>query len=371
MARSQVIGIDGSRLTLGERTGTETYSFQLLKAIAENHPASPIRVYLNSAETPLFVPSQFDYVHMAWPRLWTHARLSWEMIRRPPGVLFVPSHVIPAWHPHSVVTIHDLGYIHEPDAHPAKQRQMLEWTTRWSYRAASKIIAISRSTKKDLIDHYQVPESKIQVIHHGISPTFARATSAEVADLKNALNLPDHYVLFVGTIQPRKNIARIAAAMVQLEAAGLPHKLVITGKTGWLAGEVERELASTGRPDLILRIGYVADGDLPALYSGADVFCFPSLYEGFGLPVLEAMACETPVVTSNRSSLPEISGDAALLVDPTSVDEISASLIRVLTDQDERARLTAAGLKRSRNFTWSRTANETLELLESVRDLPE
>jgi glycosyltransferase involved in cell wall biosynthesis len=215
-----------------------------------------------------------------------------------------------------------------------------------------------------------VPQSKIHVIYHGISPTFTTATPTEVANLRNALNLPVHYVLFVGTVQPRKNIARIAAAMVRLEAVGLPHKLAIAGKTGWLVDEVERELASIGRPDLTIRLGYVPDADLPALYSAADAFCFPSLYEGFGLPVLEAMACGTPVVTSNLSSLPEISGEAALLVDPASVDEISAALIRVLTDQEERARLTAAGLKRSREFTWSRTADETLSLLESVRDQP-
>jgi glycosyltransferase involved in cell wall biosynthesis len=290
------------------------------------------------------------------------------MLRRPPGVLFVPSHVVPLWHPRTVVTIHDLGYLHEPDAHPPAQRRMLEWTTRWSCRAATKIIAISNSTKHDLVTKYAVPDAKIRVIHHGVDPSFRKATPPEIARVRSHYGLPDSYVLFVGTVQPRKNIARIAAAIMKLAATGLPHKLVVAGKTGWLGNEVEKAIAALDRSDLVLRLGYVAPGDLAALYSGADAFCFPSMHEGFGLPVLEAMACEVPVIVSDRGSLPEIAGNAAIVVEPTSVDQIAEALVRILTNPVERSRLVDAGTRRERDFSWTSSASETLKLLVDVRD---
>jgi glycosyltransferase involved in cell wall biosynthesis len=368
VSSSRVIGIDGSRLTVSERTGTETYSYQLLQAIDVVNTGEPIRVYLNADHPSSPLPSSYEYVGMPFPRFWTHGRLSWEMVRRPPGVLFVPSHVVPLWHPRTVVTIHDLGYLHEPDSHPTAQRRMLEWTTRWSCRAATKIIAISNSTKHDLVTRYGVSNDKIRVIHHGIEPSFRKATPPEIARVRRHYELPDNYVLFVGTVQPRKNIARIAAAMTRLEASGLPHKLVVAGKVGWFGEEVEQAIAALDRPDLVLRLGYVAPGDLAALYSGADSFCFPSMHEGFGLPILEAMACEVPVIVSDRGSLPEIARDAAVVVDPSSVDQIAEALVRVLTSSAERARLVEAGTRRVRNFSWTASASETLRLLVEVRD---
>jgi glycosyltransferase involved in cell wall biosynthesis len=370
VATSPIIGIDGSRLAVGERTGTETYSCHLLRALAEIEPTDPIRVYLNSERPNLELPPSFVYTPIPFPRFWTHARLSWEVFRRPPGVLFIPAHVVPLWHPRTVVTIHDLGYIHEPESHPASQRRMLDWTTRWSCRAATKIIAISEATKSDLVQHYRIKEEKIRVVHHGVSDSIQRTSDADNFGVRAKYALPARYVLFVGTVQPRKNIARIVAAMKSVEAAGFPHKLVVAGKPGWLSDRVERDLAETGRPELIQRIGYVPDVDVPALYSGADAFCFPSMYEGFGLPILEAMACGTPVVTSTRGSLPEIAGDAALLVDPTSVDEIGQALVRVLSDTDLRIRLITAGQVRARQFSWRATAAATLDLLVEVRDAP-
>jgi glycosyltransferase involved in cell wall biosynthesis len=368
VAPSSVIGIDGSRLAIGERTGTETYSYYLLKSIASIKSSEPVRVYLNAAEPPAGLSSSFEYVSMPFPRLWTHGRLSWEMLRRRPGVLFVPSHVVPLWHPLSVVTIHDLGYLHEPDAHPPSQRRMLDRTTRWSCRSATKIIAISNATKHDLVTHYDVDQHKIRVIYHGISSPMARASDQAIEEVKEKYRLPDRYVLFVGTVQPRKNIARIAAAMKIVSDAGLPQKLVVAGKPGWLSEDVERTIDQTGRSDLLARIGYVPEEDLAALYSGADVFCFPSMYEGFGLPILEAMACGTPVVTSTRGALPEIAGDAAVFVDPTSIEAIGAALVGVLSSPDERARLVDAGQRRARQFSWDECAKLTFDLLIEVRD---
>jgi glycosyltransferase involved in cell wall biosynthesis len=363
-----VIGIDGSRLTVGERTGTETYTYQLLAALARLDVDDPIRVYLNASRPPTDLPGIGQPVCLPFPRLWTHLRLSWEMQRNQPGVLFVPAHVVPLRHPRSVVTIHDVGYLHHPESHPTSARRMLHAATRWSTLAARRIIAISETTKRDLIAHYSVPESRIQVIPHGVDHTMRRASREAIAELKQRRGLPDRYVLFVGTVQPRKNLGRLAAAMSFVARAGLPHRLVVAGKRGWMAAEVVTEIKASGMADRVTFLGYVPATDLPTLYSGADAFCLPSLYEGFGLPVLEAMACGTPVVAPDRSALPEVAGDAAMLVDPTNPQAIGATLSRLLIDDSLRRELVERGCRRAQQFTWERTAEATIALLRGVRD---
>jgi glycosyltransferase involved in cell wall biosynthesis len=193
------------------------------------------------------------------------------------------------------------------------------------------------------------------------------ASPASVADVKHRLGLPDAYVLFVGTVQPRKNLERLAEAMTAVVNAGLPHRLVIAGKRGWLADRVEARIAGSPHRDRIRFLGYVADEDLAALYSGADAFCLPSLYEGFGLPVLEAMACGVPVVAARSSALPEVAGEAALLVDPSDAAAIGDGLRRVLTDEPLRRELTNRGLERAVQFTWERAGTATIALLRDVR----
>jgi glycosyltransferase involved in cell wall biosynthesis len=363
-----VIGIDGSRLTVGERTGTETYTFQLLSAMARLGFEDPLRIYLNASAPPADLPHVGEPVCLPFPRLWTHLRLSWEMQRHPPEVLFVPAHVVPLRHPRSIVTIHDLGYLRYPESHPAATRRLLDLTTRWSARVADRIIAISESTGRDLTAHYAVPAERIQVIHHGVDHTMRPASRESVITLKHRLGLPEAYVLFVGTIQPRKNLGRLAEAVAFVANAGLPHRLVIAGKRGWLASEVEAQISRSAFADRVHYLGYVAASDLPALYSGTDAFCFPSLYEGFGLPVLEAMACGTPVVAADSSAIPEVAGDAALLVDPADTAAIGDAIVRVLTDEPLRRELIARGSTRAARFTWERTAEATIGLLREVRD---
>lgn len=363
-----MIGIDGSRLTAGERTGTETYTYQLLAALARLDVPDPIRLYLNTASPPADLPPIGEPVCLPFPRFWTHLRLSWEMQRRPPDVLFVPAHVVPLRHPPSVVTIHDLGYLHQPEAHPPSARRMLDLTTRWSARVARRIIAISDTTRRDLTAHYGVPAERIQVIPHGVDHAMRRASRESVVELRRRLALPDAYILFVGTVQPRKNLGRLARAMAVVARAGLAHQLVIAGKRGWMASHVEAEIVASGMADRVRFVGYVPSSDLPTLYTGASAFCFPSLYEGFGLPVLEAMACGAPVVAADRSAIPEVAGEAALLVDPTVPEAIGQALCRVLTDKQLRNDLIERGRRRTRQFTWERTAAETIALLRTVRD---
>ena len=238
---------------------------------------------------------------------------------------------------------------------------MLDLTTRWSARAAQRIIAISETTKSDLVTHYTVRPDKIDVVHHGVSESLSPAPREEIDRARATHGLPDRYVLALGTIQPRKNYVRLAQAIASLNACGEEIALVIVGKRGWLAGEVETGIAASGAD--VRMIGYIEDSDLPPIYSGAVAVCQPSLYEGFGMPVLEAMACGTPVVSSNRSSLPEIGGDAAFYVDPLDPASIAAGLSRVLSDVDLRLSLIARGRLRAANFTWERCARQTLNVL--------
>jgi glycosyltransferase involved in cell wall biosynthesis len=290
------------------------------------------------------------------------------MATRPPGVLFVPAHVIPLVHPRSVAVIHDLGYLRFPDAHPPSTRRILDLTTRWNAKTARMIIAISEATKRDLAEFYGTDAGKIAVVHHGVSPAFHPRPRSQIDPTLDRLGIRRPYVLSVGTYQPRKNFGRLAAAMASVAAAGLPHELVIAGKHGWLAEQVDEEIAASGQRGLVRRIGYVAPEELPALYAGASAFCLPSLHEGFGMPVLEAMASGTPVVTSNSSSLDEVADASALTVEPTDVGAIGAALVRVLSDEALAEKLRNAGERRAAEFTWERTARATLEILRRVRD---
>jgi glycosyltransferase involved in cell wall biosynthesis len=218
------------------------------------------------------------------------------------------------------------------------------------------------------VQHYGISPNKIDVVHHGLSPQFRPLDGAAVAEAcaRYGLGAPGSYLLYVGTVQPRKNLARLIDAFAQVarqEAGGAALRLVIAGKRGWLTEEIERRAAASGVAGQVLFPGFVADADLPALLSGALAFVFPSLYEGFGMPVLEAMACATPVLTSTTSALPEVAGDAALLVDPHDTEAIAEGIARLLSDAALRERLRERGMQRAAQFTWHRCASETLRVL--------
>lgn len=389
------IGIDASRIAVAERTGTERYSYELIAALARIDRRQRYTLYTNGlpAALPPLGPN-FALRSLPLRRLWTHARLGPELARRPPDVLFVPSHVIPLLHPaESVVTIHDLGYLAFPESHTARRRLELHLTTRWSLRAARRVIAISQATRDDLVRHYGADPAKIRVVHHGLSAGFRPASLEQIAATKARYAIDRPYFLYVGTIQPRKNLARLIEGFGLLGAGGrgaggeagaggayairpgesspAPQTpapspqplLVIAGRRGWLSAPIERRAAELGVAERVRFVGYVPDADLPALLSGALAFVFPSLYEGFGMPVLEALACGAPVLTSRTSALPEVAGDAAQLVDPLDTAAIAAGMARLASDADLRADLRARGLARAAAFTWERCARETLGVL--------
>ena len=363
------IGIDASRVATGQRTGTEQYSVQLLEALGALDGRNRYSLYVNARQRPaLRLPPNFRARLIPFPRLWTHARLSIEMLARSPDLLFVPAHVVPLAHPRTVVTIHDLGYRAFPQAHPWRSRQYLDWSTRWSAAVARRIIVPSEATARDLHAAYGTPRGKIAVIPHGYHPRFRPLPADVVARGLTRLGLTRPYILAVGTLQPRKNLARTLAAFERLCAARSPHRLVLVGRKGWLADPL---FAAIGRPGSLAHgrvdlTDYLPDDDLPIVYNGAEALAFPSLYEGFGLPALEAMACGVPVLTSNTTALPEVVGDAALTVDPLDADAIAAGLARLIGDRALRDELRARGLERARQFSWQRAAGETLAVIEAV-----
>ncbi|NTV65366.1 MAG: glycosyltransferase family 4 protein [Oscillochloris sp.] len=365
---SPTIGIDASRVAVTRRTGTERYTYELIAALARVDRRTPYTLYTNGIP-PALPPLGPNMALCSIPlrRLWTHARLGAELARRPPGVLFVPAHVVPVLRPPaSVVTIHDLGYLAFPQSHTARRRLELDLTTRWSLRAARLTIAISQATKDDLVRYYGADPARVRVVHHGLGTSFQPVENPlEIAAAQDRHGIAPRYLLYVGTVQPRKNLERLIGAFARV--ASLPAlagvQLVIAGVRGWLSEGIARCAIVHGLADRVHFSGYLPDEDLPTLLSGALAFVFPSLYEGFGMPVLEAMACGTPVLTSSTSSLPEVAGDAALLVDPIDTDAIAAGLVRLVSDPALRAELRARGLARAATFTWERCARETLAVL--------
>jgi glycosyltransferase involved in cell wall biosynthesis len=340
----------------------------LLAALANLDPPDDIRVYLNAAEQPAGLRLPGTPVPIPGPRFWTLRNLAVEMQRHPPELLFVPSHVIPPIHPRTVVTIHDLGYLVEPSAHEPIHRTQLDWTTRWNVRAAAGIIAVSQSTKRDLIELLDAPPGHIQVIYHGISNDFTPASNQQVSTIRTRYGLGNRTILAVGSIHPRKNLTRLIQAFEQLAANDEDLQLVLCGSVGWRGDQIVDRAATSPFGTRIRLLGYVSDSDMPSLYSAASVLAFPSLYEGFGLPALESMACGTPVVAADRTALPEICGNAAVLVDPFDSMSIAAGIRQILTDQNLRNGLIERGHQRAKQFNWHTSARQTLAFLRSIRD---
>ena len=261
-----------------------------------------------------------------------------------------------------VLTVYDLTFLTHPQFHTLTNRLHCLRGLARAISAGARLIAISRHTRQDLVRLLALDEAAIPVVYLAAEPRFAPPPAAEVrAGLAQRFGLTEPYVLSLGTVEPRKNLTTLMAAFERLpDQLRDTHLLVVAGAEGWLAADHRSLAAAAGVGDRVRWLGAVADADLPLLYAGAAAFAYPSLYEGFGLPPLEAMACGAPVVASNSSSLPEVVGEAAVLVDPTSVESVRDGLASVLADEALRRSLRAAGLARAAEFSWERTARETL-----------
>jgi glycosyltransferase involved in cell wall biosynthesis len=280
--------------------------------------------------------------------------------------LFVPSHVVPLWYPRrTVVTVHDLGYIYYPQAHTRFSRLYLHLSTRFSAHAARRVIAISQATKRDLMKHYKVPPRKVRVIYHGRDPIFVPVRDGQkLRETAAKYGIEHPYCIHVGTLQPRKNLGLLIEAWERLRTMlESPPQLLLAGKRGWLYDDLLRDVQAKGLGELIKFADYVEREDLPALYSGALALTFPSLYEGFGLPPLEAMSCGTPVLASTASSVPEVVGDAAVMLNPHDSAAWADAVQLLSRDVALLESLSGKGLARAAQFTWERCARETWKVI--------
>jgi len=264
----------------------------------------------------------------------------------------------------TVLTVHDLIYHLFPAYHKRLNYWYLNVAMPLFVRRADALITISESSKRDLVRIYHVPEEKITVIYEAASPNFGPVPTEHVAEVKARYGLPERYLLALGTIEPRKNLIRLVEALRSLRQKDRALSLVIVGSRGWLYQGFFQHLEKLDVPKAVLLSGYVPDADLPAVISGAAAYVLASFYEGFGLPILEAMACGTPVVCSNTSSMPELGGDAARYFDPYNTESMVAAIANVLEDGNLRAEMRERGLAQAARFSWQRTAKETLAVYE-------
>jgi glycosyltransferase involved in cell wall biosynthesis len=269
----------------------------------------------------------------------------------------------------TVLTVHDLIFRLFPEHHKRLNYWYLNAAMPLYCRRASALIAVSQATKDDLVRMYGLDPAKISVVHEAAAPHFAPAPAARVEAVIGRYHLPQRYLLHVGTIEPRKNLNRLLEAVHRLRQAGEDVRLVVVGSKGWLFESFFQRLEELALGDAVILPGYVPDADLPAIYSGARLVAVPSLYEGFGLPVLEAMACAAPVICSRTSSLPEVGGDAARYFDPGDVTAMAETILAVWRDETLCQAMRQAGLARAARFSWARAADETLAVYDRTINL--
>ncbi len=349
---------------LPNRVGSSEFCYQLLIALSKFDKTNNYFVYLPispSRDMPEEKPS-WKYEVFNSKKLWTLLGLSKKLSVNPQAlnVFFNPTHYSPiTTGSKSVISILDVSYVHFPGLFAKKDLYMLKVWGKFSIARAAKIITISEASKSDIIKAYNVPESKIAVVYPGVK----KAETDPKLDM-DKYGVKGDYILFVGTLQPRKNVTRLIEAFSKLKSKDLT--LVIVGRKGWMYEDILSAPQKFGIADRVKFLHDVPDEDLPGFYKKCLMFVLPSLYEGFGLPVLEAMQYGAPVITSDISSLPEAAGDAALYVNPENADDISAKMQKLVDDPALRKELIAKGTKQLTKFSWEKAAKETLKVLEEV-----
>ncbi len=361
-----VIGIDASRAERAESTGTENYSFNLIRHLAQIDKINSYILYfrkkLKNELASESLGANFKNRIISCPVLWTHCGLSAEMLFNSPDTLFVPAHVLPIIHPkNSIVTIHGLEYEYCPENYTYLSRNYLRQSTIFSAKNARKIIVPSENTGKDLVKFYKINPDKIAAIPHGVAEYPAMA-----GEKKETGNNGERHILFIGRLEARKNISRLVEAFnifKEKNSAVKNVKLVLAGKRGVGFDKIRKTIVDSAyRSDIILK-GYVSETEKNKLLKNALVFAYPSLYEGFGLPILEAQSMGAPVLTSNASSIPEVAGEGAVLIDPESVGEIANALTSLTVNSDLRKKVIASGFHNIKRFSWEKCARETLKIL--------
>lgn len=371
------IGINGLYLIPSRVGGSETYLRSLLANMREVGPDHAYVLFTNRENHETFADED-NLVRVLCPIRATFrpARILWEQtclpiqaLRQKLDVLLSPGFTSPSVCPcPSVVTIYDLQHVRHPEHFYRSHLIFWNLMVGLSARRAAKVLTLSEHSRRDIIETYGIEASKVIVTPLAADAVFnPHYTREEVEGAKMRHGLSRPYLLCVSTSHPHKNIERLIDAFELLADEGqIPHELVLVGVQGFAAERIARRVEASPRRSSIRNLGWVSESDLPLLYAGAEAMVYPSTFEGFGLPVLEAMACGIPVVVSRAASLPEVVGDAGLLFDPMDTAEMAAQIRRVIGDSDLRKELRTRGLDHCANFSWNETARRTLEQLESV-----
>lgn len=364
------IAFDGSTLT-SEKTGVGFYTENLLLSLAGNFCEDLDVISHREMVTSRPLPSDLRtrVRGRGCPRtLWMQLVAPTMMKKFDPSVAHFTNSVTPIRKvaPY-VITIHDMTLRLYPRLHPLR-RVLLRPLTELAARRADAVITVSESSRVDTERLLGIPRDKIRVIHNGAAPDFRRSEAgSSFEEIRRRYGLAERFVLTVGTIEPRKNLKRLIEAFLRLREKGrLEHQLVCVGRLGWHFNEILRLIDERRLREQVILTGYVPSSDLPALYNLCEFFVYPSLYEGFGLPVVEAMACGAPVVVANCPALVEVAGDVAELVDPLSIDSIEEALRRLMHCKDLRYELSQRSLEQARRFSWEKAALETMELYREL-----
>lgn len=356
-----LIGIDASRAFLSQRTGIEEYSFQVIKELTAKLGNQLVILYVRpeqaGASLGFPLPENWRLKPIKLPYFWTQIGLSLEMFFHPVDILFVPGHVAPLIHPKkTIVTVHGLEYEILPWAYSFWERLYMRLSIQKSCSWANKIVVVSENTKKDLMALYKIPMGKIEVIYEGVMNSF------KSSGFNSKIN--QKYLLFIGRLEERKNIIGILRAFEILkEHYKIPHQLILAGKFGYGEEKIKNEIKNINFHSDIILPGFVSEEEKRELLKNADVFLFPTFYEGFGLPILEAQSVGTPVVASDNSSISEVAGGAAILVDPANAEQIADATYKILKEENFRESLIAKGLENVKKFSWEKCAEEISRVL--------
>ncbi|MFA4942177.1 MAG: glycosyltransferase family 1 protein [Patescibacteria group bacterium] len=404
-----IIGIDASRANRQYKTGTEWYSYYLIKNFAEIDNKNQYRLYSDRpfgsdlkkiiADHPNFTGKVLRW---PWQYFWTLGRLTLEMVWHQPRVLFVPAHSIPLICPRrTITTIHDIAFKKEEAVYTEQTidrgrhflrylivfivkhilflagkgfkydpTAYLDWSTRYALRHAKKIITVSHNTKKEIVEVYKTNPDKIKVIHNGYDDSFFKkiADRREVAQVLDRYGLNFPYLLSVGRLEKKKNIPMLIEALALLKENNpeIKTKLVLIGHAGFGYDEIKYIIEEYNLNSEVIMLGWVAEADLPGIYNGALAFVFPSRHEGFGIPVMQALACGLPSAISDIPVLREVAEDSVLYFDKDSKEDIALKLKVILTDENLRTKLAQSGLKRAQQFSWRKCAEETLKEIKGL-----
>ncbi|TET43910.1 glycosyltransferase family 1 protein [candidate division TA06 bacterium] len=369
-----IIGID-ARSLIGKRAGVGRYLHNLLENLSGIDEENQYILYLHEeagwvAGRPNFSEKKINLPFLENYFTWLHLRLPPELLTHRVDVFHFPFYTMPLVVNHrSVVTIHDITFGLHPEWFSLKGKIAQIPFCRFAARHADRIIACSKTTKNDILRMYRVSEEKIEVIYEAADPMFRVMSKRDALErARSECGIKDRFFLYVGVIHLRRNVERLLKAFKLFSAKSPDYQLVLIGKVEWPYLDVKKLIEELGLDGRVIHLGYVEDSMLPLIYNSAECFVYPSLYEGFGLPVLEAMACGTPVITSDNSSLSELFADAVFLIDPYSVEQMGQAMSLLVEDTGLRDELISKGLEKVKEFSWRKTAEKTLQVYKEVAE---